>query len=269
MSPRARRIMVTGAAKGIGEAIVRACVEQGWEVLATDVDVTALQTLEDERPNVTPVALDVRSPERWEQVVASFEASSGPLHALVNNAGICPAGRSEALSLSDERDAIEVNLMGVIHGVRTLRPRFLERRSGHIVTIASMAAFAPSPELAAYCASKHAVRAYSHSCALEDRHSPIRYTVVYPGLVETPMVRKIRRDRAASVIFSERPMSPVAVARAVTEALERGPAEVFLPDLRGRALRFFGLLPGLLRRGMDAAEQRGRSNFDEEPHGDG
>ena len=268
MSMPARRIMVTGAAKGIGEAIVRACLKEGWEVLATDVDVRALVALKEELPGVTPLALDVRSPARWEQVVGAFEASNGPLHAVVNNAGICPAGRSEALSLADERNTIEVNLMGVIHGVRTLRPLFLQRGRGHIVNIASMAAFAPSPELAAYCASKHAVRAYTHSCALEDRHSPIHYTVVYPGLVETPMVRKMRRGRVAPVIFSERPMPPAAVARAVTVALKRRPAEVFVPDARGRVLRFVGLLPGLLRRGMDAAEHRGRSSIDGEPRGD-
>jgi short-subunit dehydrogenase len=250
--------MVTGAAMGIGAAIVRRCLERGWDVLAVDVDEAGLEQLRATCPSVECATLDVRDAGRWDEVVSAYEERVGPLHVLVNNAGICRPGRGDALSLKDERDTIEVNLMGVIHGVRAMRPRFLKRGRGHILNVASMAAFAPSPDLAAYCASKHGVRAYTHSCAIEDRHAPIEYTVVFPGLVETPMVESMRRRAAGVVVFTEQPMTPEALADAVLDAIANPTPEVFVPNLKGRVLRFFGLFPRLIAKGMDGAEEKGR-----------
>ena len=256
------RVFVTGAAKGIGAAIVSACVEAGYQVTATDVDEAGLAALRESNPGIHTARLDVRNLAEWERVVADAEALGDPIAVLVNNAGICMPGRCDAVSADDDRLTVEVNLLGVMNGVRTLLPRFIDRDAGHVINVASMAAFSPAPDLASYCATKHAVRAYTHSCALDHRHSPIDWTVVCPSAVETPMLDGMRKKRAGVVVFGEKAMSPKRVAGAVVDAIRHPKREVLVTNPGGKLLRLFGLFPGLLARGMDGAEKRGRDALD-------
>lgn len=252
-----RRALITGAANGIGAAIVRLCVEARHRVVAVDIDEAGLSRLREGLPGLETATLDVRDLAAWERVVQTAETQGGPIDVLINNAGVCLPGPCDRVSAEDDRLTVEVNLIGVMNGVRTLLPRFLERRRGHVINVASMAAFAPAPDLAAYCATKHAVRAYTHSCALDHRHAPIDWTVVCPSAVETPMLDGMRRRRAGAVVFTETPMAPETVARAILGAMREPRREVLVPSVRGKLLRFMGLFPGLLSRGMDGAERRG------------
>ena len=187
-----QRVLVTGAAHGIGAATATACIRVGHRVVATDVDESALSQIRESNPGVQAAVLDVRDLEEWSRVVAEAEELGGPIDVLINNAGVCIPGRCDAVSADDDRRTVEVNLLGAMNGVRTLLPRFLERNRGHVINVASMAAFSPAPDLATYCATKHAVRAYTHSCALDHRHSDIDWTVVCPSAVETPMLDGMR-----------------------------------------------------------------------------
>jgi len=256
------RVLVTGAAKGIGAALVAACIDEGYRVVATDVDQSALTSLRESNPGIHTALLDVRDLDAWERAVSEVETLDGPVSVLINNAGVCLPGRCDAASAEDDRLTVEVNLVGVLNGVRVLLPRFLERKRGHVINVASMAAFAPAPELAAYCATKHAVRAYTHSCALDHRHSPIDWTVVCPSAVETPMLDGMRKKRAGVVVFGEKAMQPKRVAAAVIDAIKHPRREVLVTNPGGKLIRFFGLFPGLLARGMDDAERRGRDALD-------
>jgi short-subunit dehydrogenase len=256
------RVLITGAAKGIGAAIVAACIDSGRHVIATDVNESGLAGLRESYPGIHTAALDVRDLRAWQRVVAESEEVGGPVSVLINNAGVCVPGRCDTVSAGDDRLTVEVNLVGVMNGVRALLPRFLDRGAGHIINVASMAAFSPAPDLATYCATKHAVRAYTHSCALDHRHSPIHWTVVCPSAVETPMLDAMRKKRAGTVVFSEKPMSPKRVAAAVVDAIDHPKREVLVTNPGGKLLRLFGLFPGLLARGMDDAEKRGREALD-------
>ena len=254
-----RVIFVTGAATGIGAAIVRQCVARGDRVIAADINMTELNKLGRELgDSVRATQLDVRDPARWERAFESSEKSFGPIDVLVNNAGVCLPGRCDEVSVEDERMTIDVNLMGVMHGVRAAIPRFLARRSGHIINVASMAAFAPVPELASYSASKHAVRAYTHACAIDHRHSPLHFTLVYPSAVQTPMLDGMRQKEKGVLVFNERAMPPSKIAEAVLSAIDNPRREVCVPEGLGRALRVAGLFPGLLSRTADGAEKRAR-----------
>jgi short-subunit dehydrogenase len=257
------RVLITGAANGIGAALVSACIETGHQVTATDVDEAGLASLRETNPGVHTATLDVRDLGAWERVVAEAEDIGGPIDVLVNNAGVCRPGRCDAVSADEDRLTVEVNLFGVMNGVRTLLPRFLARGRGHVINVASMAAFSPAPDLSAYCATKHAVRAYTHSCALDHRHTPIEWTVVCPSAVETPMLDGMRKKRAGVVVFGEKAMSPGRVARAIVDAIARPRREVLVTNAGGTLLRLFGLFPGLLARGMDGAEKRGREALDQ------
>lgn len=256
-----KRVLITGAAKGIGAALAAACQEAGYEVVATDVDQPGLVALREARPGTQTFPLDVRDLGAWEKVVSNAESQGGPIDVLINNAGVCRPGPCDGVSAEDDRLTVDVNLGGVMNGVRTLLPRFLERGKGHVINVASMAAFSPAPDLAAYCATKHAVRAYTHSCALDHRHSPVHFTVACPSAVETPMLEGMRERRAAAVVFSERAMPPEKFAAAVVAAIRTPRREVLVTNPGGKLLRFFGLFPGLLARGMDGAERRGRKTL--------
>jgi len=254
-----RRVLVTGAANGIGAAIVRMCLDAGHRVVAVDIDQEGLSRLRAELPGLETAVLDVRDLAAWERIVGSAETQGGPIDVLINNAGVCLPGPCDQVSAEDDRLTVEVNLIGVMNGVRTLLPRFLARERGHVINVASMAAFAPSTELASYCATKHAVRAYTHSCALDHRHAPIHWTLACPGAVETPMLESMRQRRAGVVVFTEKPIPPEEVASAIVNAIRNPRGEILVPNTQGKKLlRFIGLFPGLIARGMDDAERRGR-----------
>lgn len=255
---RRKRTLVTGAGKGIGAAVARLCVEAGHQVVAVDVDSAALCRLREGLPGIETAVLDVRDLAAWKRVVDEVEKQGGPVDVLINNAGVCLPGACDRVSAEDDRMTVEVNLIGVMNGVRTLLPRFLARNRGHVINVASMAAFAPAPDLAAYCATKHAVRAYTHSCALDHRHAPIDWTLVCPNAVETPMLESMRRRRAGVVVFTEKPMRPEKAAGVIVEAIREPRSEILVPSARGKLIRFMGLFPNLLSRGMDSAERRGR-----------
>jgi short-subunit dehydrogenase len=257
------RVLVTGAAKGIGEAVARLCVDAGHQVVAVDIDAHGLSRLREGLPGIQTAILDVRDLAAWERVAADIEAQGGPIDVLINNAGVCLPGPCNRVSAEDDRTTVEVNLLGVIHGVRTFLPRFLERSRGHVINVASMAAFAPAPDLATYCATKHAVRAYTHSCALDHRHAPIHWTLACPSAVETPMLQAMRKRRAGVVVFTEKPMPPERFARAIVNAIRSPRREILVPNVRGQLIRFLGLFPGLLSRGMDDAERRGLGALDD------
>lgn len=256
---------MTGAGLGIGAAIVRQSVTAGHSVVATDVNAEALAALHTDLPGIETLQLDVRNLEAWEQVAEQAEARGGPVDVLINNAGVCFPGSAEKVSALDDRQTVEVNLVGAMHGIRVFLPRFLERRRGHVINVASMAAFAPAPELAAYCATKHALRAYTHSCALDHRHQPIHWTVVCPSAVETPMLQGMRRKRAGLVVFAENPMPAARVAEAIVDTIAKPRSEVLVPAARGKLIRFLGLFPSVLARGMDDAERRGQAALDRAP----
>ena len=258
-----KRVLVTGAARGIGAAIARLCVESGYRLVAVDIDREGLSRLREELPGIETTVLDVRDLGAWARVVEEAEKLGGSIDVLINNAGVCLPGPCDEVSAEDDRLTVEVNLLGVMNGVRTLLPRFLDRQRGHVINVASMAAFAPAPDLAAYCATKHAVRAYTHSCALDHRHAPIHWTLACPSAVETPMLQSMRKRRAGVVVFTEKPMRPEKVARAIVDAIREPRSEVLVPNARGKLIRFIGLFPGLLSRGMDDAERRGREALDD------
>lgn len=258
-----KRVLVTGAAKGIGAAIVQLCIEVGHGVVAVDIDADGLAELRDSLPEIQTARLDVRDLGTWEEVASRVESQGGPIDVLVNNAGVCLPGPCDQVSAEDDRLTVEVNLLGVMNGVRTFLPRFLARGRGHVINVASMAAFAPAPDLASYCATKHAVRAYTHSCALDHRHAPVHWTLACPSAVETPMLDTMRKKRAGAVVFTEKPMPPERVARVIVDAIRTPKREVLVPSARGRIVRLLGLFPGLLSRGMDDAERKGLAALDD------
>ena len=138
---------------------------------------------------VEAVAADVRDPEALERTAAFAVDQFGVLHIAVNNAGIVNGGPMWELPLEAWRRVLDVNLWGVIHGVRAFVPRIIEAGAGHVVNVSSMAAFVPYAGVGPYTVAKHGVLGLSEVLAAELGATglPIGVSAVFPGMFKTGM----------------------------------------------------------------------------------
>lgn len=246
----ARRILVSGCASGIGRDLAQVLVSAGHRVLATDRVLAPLQELAERGPaeRIQVRTLDVTDPLAWEAALAAARQCFGGLDVLVNVAGVLVPGWAHEISDEAVDLHLDVNVKGVVHGMRAVVPGMIAQGHGHIINVASLAALAPVPGLALYCASKYAVRGYSLSVALELRRHGIAVTVVCPDAVQTPMLELQRDVEAAAMTFSgPRVLTTREVSEAIVRALDERPLELLLPPSRGWLAKLGDLLPDSAR----------------------
>src|SRR5215472_3655143 len=172
---KALKVLITGAARGIGMATAQILAKRGHSVVATDV--SAPRGLE----GIQAHALDVTSDES----VAQCLKEVGPLDAIVNNAGIFGGGPVEGYPLDRFRQMFETNTLGALRVIQAVLPAWRRRGSGVIVNVSSVSGRASSPLEAAYSASKFALEALTESLHIEVRHFGIRSVLVEPGAIAT------------------------------------------------------------------------------------
>ena len=190
--------LVTGAAGGIGTAVVRALAERGVIVAAVDRQRDHLEAvsaeLRDEGLTVHSFPADVSDGTAVGLLVSEVEDRLGPIRLLVNGAGVLRPGEATSIGEQDWIDTFAVNTTGVFMVSRVVAGRMIPRRHGSIVTIASNAASTPRVRMAAYAASKAAASMFTKSLGLELAHYGIRCNVVAPGSTETPMLEALWRE---------------------------------------------------------------------------
>ena len=164
-----RVAVVTGAASGIGRAIAERCVAEGMRVVLADIEAGALDEAARAISGSMPFCLDVSDATAVEAMAEAVYKELGGVHLLFNNAGIAPDGKMAwAQTLDTWKWVIDVNLYGVIHGLRSFVPRMLAAgEEGHIVNTASVAGLHAGPMISPYYATKHAVVGLSESLYLE------------------------------------------------------------------------------------------------------
>jgi NAD(P)-dependent dehydrogenase (short-subunit alcohol dehydrogenase family) len=226
---------VTGGAGGIGLALGRAFAEAGMKVMLADIEVDALaaavEGLRGLGADVRGVPCDVADAGSVERAAkASFEAF-GNVHVLCNNAGVAAGGGIDHISLENWRWVLDVNLMGVLHGVRAFLPHMRAHgEGGHIVNTASMAGLLSGLGFSPYVASKFAVVAMSEGLAAQLEPLDIGVTVICPGYVRTRIGESGRnRQQRYGLAQTLDPASPAAVLVAqIAERLQSGldPSEV-------------------------------------------
>jgi NAD(P)-dependent dehydrogenase (short-subunit alcohol dehydrogenase family) len=226
---------VTGGASGIGLALGRAFAQAGMKVMLADIETDALaaavKSLEAFGPGVRGVVCDVADPSSVERAAeASFEAF-GNVHVVCNNAGVAAAGGIDNISLDNWRWVLDVNLMGVLHGIRSFLPRIRAHgEGGHIVNTASMAGMDAGLGFSPYVASKFAVVGLSEGLSVRLRPLGIGVTVICPGYVRT-RIGESGRNRPARYGVGQAPDPASPAGRLVAEIAERlqsglDPAEV-------------------------------------------
>lgn len=259
--------VITGAGSGMGAAMARRFAGEGMKIVVADIDLAAAEsTVADvvaAGGEAIAVRADVSSQDEVQAMADRAWDHFGAVHVLVNNAGIVPSGRYRQIwdfPLEDWRWSFDVNLMGVVHGVRSFIPRMIaEGVDGHVVTTASIAGLISGSGSPVYSAAKHAaVRATEALYAsLKDMNSPIGVTLLCPGLVNTNIYRSERNRpdqlRPDQGIAEETPelqaiadslyrsaISPEAVADMVFDAMQRRQfylltSDKYDPQVRERA----------------------------------
>lgn len=185
-----RTAFVTGGASGIGLALGRAFAEAGMNVMLADIETDALGTavgsLNGFGLKVRSVACDVADPESVERAARSTYDAFGMVHVVCNNAGVAAGGGIDTISLDNWRWVLDVNVMGLLHGVRAFLPHIRAHgEGGHIVNTASMAGFNAGLGFSPYVASKFAVVGISEGLADQLRPHGIGVTVLCPHFVRT------------------------------------------------------------------------------------
>lgn len=180
--------LVTGAAQGIGAAVVRALRRDGFRAVASDRNVAALARLSADCPGIE---LDVRDPVAIARAVPEVEEKYGPIEVLVNVAGVLHVGA--ALDTTDDQwqEVFDVNATGVFRVSRAAGAAMAARGRGSIITVASNAAGVPRMKMAAYAASKAAAAHFTRCLGLELAGRGVRCNVVSPGSTDTPMQRRL------------------------------------------------------------------------------
>jgi len=237
-------VAITGGARGIGKATATQLVRAGARVAIGDLDVElARATAQELGSSVTAYELDVTSRESVARFLDAVEADVGPLDVMINNAGIMPLGAFLDESDGSAERQLDINVHGVIFGMKEALPRMLARGHGHVVNLASVAGKGGFPHAATYCATKHAVIGVSEAVRQELKGTGIELTCILPAVVNTELGSGIEAGRAV------KKLEPEEVAEAILGALREPKFEVFVPASTGTISKVMALLP---RRGREA-----------------
>ena len=237
-------IAITGAARGIGLATARACAARGMKVAIGDLDLAEAQRAAESVPGAIALALDVTDRQSFDAYVDATEAQLGPVDVLVNNAGIMQLG-----SFLEEDDAtairqVDINVHGVLHGMKAVLPRFKARGTGHLVNIASMAGKTGVPGGATYSGTKFFVYGVSEALRGELRGTAIEVSVVMPVPVNTELAAGLERGRGSTFV------EPEDVAAEIVATREHPRFDGPVPRSSGRLVHVSGVLPRGVREAL-------------------
>ena len=196
MEIRGKIAVITGAGSGIGRELAFACARGGASLVLADVDEPGMEeTARGIEAATLRVRCDVSKPEQLENLAAKTYERFDAAHLLFNNAGVAVTGPAWSATLEDWKWVLDINLMGVVHGMRAFVPRMLKQGvEGHVVNTASVAGLLSLPGSAVYCASKHAVVAISE-CLYQDLQrakAKIGVSVLCPAFVNTGIAESQR-----------------------------------------------------------------------------
>jgi len=221
--PTRLRVLITGAASGLGAALATAWEARGARVLRTD-----------RRDGDGVRRLDITSDADWAAAREHVEATWGGLDVLVNNAGIAGGGRLDVSGIDEWQRLVEINLLGAVRGTATFTPVFKAQGSGRIVNVASLAGLVHPAGMAGYNATKAAVVALTETAGHELAAHGVTAHVVCPSYFRTNLMADLQgRDAALQSVMTklveDAPLGPDDIAAAVLDAIDRG-VEVILPD---------------------------------------
>ncbi|HLA44347.1 MAG TPA: SDR family oxidoreductase [Aggregatilineales bacterium] len=244
--PELKVMLLTGCAGGIGRHLAAVFAAQGHRLIMTDIQpITPEESWNSER--VMLRQLDVCDYSAWEQAVNLAVQRWGRLDVMINLAAVLHPGYILDLTPEQIAQHINVNVTGTLYGTHAAAAQMKQQPGGgHIINFASLAALAPIPGIAAYSASKHAVRGFSLAAVIEFKKYGIAVTTISPDAVQTPMLDLELQNDAAALTFSGFGILSVEdVEKAVMKALRKKPLEMTIPRHRGWTAKIAGIFPGI------------------------
>jgi NADP-dependent 3-hydroxy acid dehydrogenase YdfG len=233
--PREKIVLVTGASSGIGAATAQRLAADGHHVVLgarrrARLDALVAEITQD-GGSAERIELDVTDPARHRAVVEEIVAQHGRIDVLVANAGIMPLSRLDAGRLDEWQRMVDVNVLGLLHGIAAALPHFRARGSGHLVTVASVGAHEVPPTSAVYSATKFAAWAITEGLRVESP-AGIRATTICPGVTTSELADSITDAHAQEAMRAYRAHAIPAssVAAAISFAVAQ-PAEVDVNEI--------------------------------------
>ncbi|MBU9855702.1 SDR family oxidoreductase [Rahnella bonaserana] len=206
MSLAGKKILITAAGQGIGFNTATLFAREGAEVIATDINISALRDI----PGITPRLLDVTDP----QAIAALAEETGALDVLFNCAGVVHSGDILTCTEREWQFALDLNVTAMFHMIRAFLPAMLERNSGSVINMSSVASSIKGvPNRFAYSASKAAVIGLTRSVAADYVTRGIRCNAICPGTVESPSLRQRIAAQAQAEGRSEEEVYAAFVSR--------------------------------------------------------
>lgn len=256
-----RVAVVTGAAGGIGKALVLELARAGMHVVLADRNEPAVRQLAQEvralGRRCSAVCTDVRHLNDVQSLLAYTLVEQGDCHLLINNAGVLQAAHLFDVAFAEWQRVMEINLWGVLHGCRVFGEYFRERGAGHIVNVGSVGGLFPMPGFTMYSTSKFAVAGFSQQLRWELASRNVGVTLVIPGLIDTPLLD--RPDTGLTHLNTRLVMkvsaTPEGLARAVRRAVQ-GNRGVMYYGYDTFPMRALSLLPQWVRDVIGAAFAR-------------
>ncbi len=254
------RVLITGAAGGLGLALAHASAARGAHLALADVrgdtlECAATDLRAHHQQRITTHQLDVADHHQLQRVRNEILEAHGGLDILLNNAGMTHYGRFDQLELADIERVLEVNCRGVVRGCHTFLPLLQASKSGHIVNMSSMAAISGMPRQSAYSAAKAAVRAFSEALAAELRTRGIRVSWMVAGPIATDILNHAgssngRVTTRLGPLLKRRGLSPQRAAQKLIRGIERNRGEIRLTISCELMYQLHRLCPSLVRRSM-------------------
>lgn len=243
-------LFIAGGAIGIGAETARLAVKRGFKAVVADHDIEAARKVAVSLGvRALAVELDVRDPKSWESALDEAWERMGGIDVLVNAAAVGYVGDAISQPEIEMQHMIDVNLFGMVHGMRAVIPRFLEEGKGHVVNVGTVASYVPVAGQAFYAATKHAVRAYHYSVAIEHDEAPFGFSLINPmaGAAGQEREAPIELDAATAVMVSAPALDGDAIAARVIAICVRR-AEEMRARREAAERAASGGMPGWVRR---------------------
>ena len=235
-----RNVFITGASSGLGRGLALHYAKAGDIVHAAARRKGELDALRKESDNIVPVVLDVLDCDALvEAIRAAEKASGGALDLVIANAGIGGPTSARKMDWRVVKKILDVNVSSAAVTIAAALPAMVERNQGHVVAMASLAAFRGLPASAAYSASKAALHIFMESVRIDLKPTRVRATTIYPGFVKTELTAKNKYKMPMLMELDD-------AVRVMTKGLDRGAATIAYPLPMAATMRTLGALPQFL-----------------------
>ncbi len=247
----AKVVMITGSASGLGRGLTQRFLQDGYRVLATDIDFDALKTAAREDGWQTDALwlrkLDVAKKAQWQKLWGELLEKWQSIDVLCNVAAYLKPGQVRNLAHEEIDRHLQVNVCGLMYGCQLATQTMVEQGRGHIINIASLAGVAPIPGISLYSSSKFAVRGFSLALAQELKPHGVAVTVICPDAIETPMLALQEDYEDAALTFSGgRTLTVDELCEYVFhKVLPKRPVELLIPGGRGWLAKLGSAFPDL------------------------